>query len=236
MCAKQKKKSDGTNAQDRRKLEREQHKRLVYLVDTLAHEASADGEVPKLPTADEELWQVFRSLVNIRPPRPLDEEVLRVQDEYLSTIAQLKGRVSLASIPHVEKQFEYTRPGGARMHLWAGDITRLDVDAIVNAANTQMLGCFVPLHECIDNTIHTFAGVQMRADCARQMNVRARAQGGDFEMPVGEPLLTEGYNLPARHVIHVAGPIVEDQLTIVHERQLARAYENVLDLCAREGF
>jgi O-acetyl-ADP-ribose deacetylase (regulator of RNase III) len=121
------------------------------------------------------------------------------------------------------------------MSIWQGDITRLAVDAIVNAANSQMLGCFVPMHTCIDNCIHTFAGVQLRAECNRQMNQLRIRYGKDYEQPTAVPMLTDGYNLPAKKIIHIVGPIVEERLTSALEKVLADCYRNTLDLCAENG-
>ncbi|MBQ4381198.1 MAG: macro domain-containing protein, partial [Oscillospiraceae bacterium] len=121
------------------------------------------------------------------------------------------------------------------LSLWQGDITRLRVDAVVNAANSQMLGCFVPMHTCIDNCIHTFAGVQLRAECHRQMNRLRIKYGPDYEQPTAVPMLTEAYNLPAGKVIHIVGPIVEHRLTAELERELADCYTNTLDLCLENG-
>ena len=119
--------------------------------------------------------------------------------------------------------------------IWQGDITRLTVDAIVNAANSQMLGCFVPMHTCIDNCIHTFAGIQLRAECNRQMNQLRAKYGPDYEQPTAVPMLTDGYNLPAKKVIHIVGPIVEGRLTKDLEQDLAACYKNSLDLCLENG-
>lgn len=118
-----------------------------------------------------------------------------------------------------------------RMSIWQGDITRLAVDAIVNAANSQMLGCFVPMHTCIDNCIHTFAGVELRAECSRQMNQLRLKYGKDYEQPTAVPMLTDAYNLPAKKVIHVVGPIVRYELTPELEKDLADCYRNTLDMC-----
>ena len=106
------------------------------------------------------------------------------------------------------------------------------VDAIVNAANSQMLGCFVPMHTCIDNCIHTFAGIQLRAECSRQMKKMRARYGRDYEQPTAVPMLTDAYNLPAKKVIHVVGPIVQDDLTPELEQDLADCYTNTLELCA----
>ncbi|MBQ7713401.1 MAG: macro domain-containing protein, partial [Oscillospiraceae bacterium] len=137
------------------------------------------------------------------------------------------GVVSLADIPSVARH--------PLLSFWQGDITRLAVDAIVNAANAQMLGCFVPMHTCIDNCIHTFAGVQLRAACARQMGLLRERYGRDYEQPTAVPMLTDGYNLPAKKVVHVVGPIVRGRLTEALEQDLADCYANTLDLCAENG-
>ena len=119
--------------------------------------------------------------------------------------------------------------------LWQGDITRLEVDAIVNAANEQMLGCFIPMHTCIDNCIHTFAGIQLRAECDKQMGCLRKRYGKDYVQPTAVPMLTNGYNLPAKHVIHIVGPIVRNVLTTELEQQLRDCYVNVLDMCRDNG-
>lgn len=201
-----------------------QNERLTYLVE----EFKADsGEYRDLQTpADAEgKREVLRSLMNIRMPRGMASEVLEVQDEYLQERAEEKGVVGLADIPEL-------RDG---LSIWQGDISRLAVDAIVNAANSQMLGCFVPMHTCIDNCIHTFAGIQLRAECARKMNQMRARYGPDYEQPTAVPMLTDAYNLPANKVIHVVGPIVQNQLTPELEQDLADCYRNTLDLCLEEG-
>ena len=201
-----------------------QNERLTYLVE----EFKADsGEYRDLQTpADAEgKREVLRSLMNIRMPRGMSSDVLDVQDAYLQERAAEKGVVELSDIPEL-------RDG---MSIWQGDITRLSVDAIVNAANSQMLGCFVPMHTCIDNCIHTFAGVQLRAECARKMNQLRARYGPDYEQPTAVPMLTDAYNLPAKKVVHVVGPIVQYSLTPELERDLADCYRNTLDLCRDEG-
>ena len=165
--------------------------------------------------------RLLRSLMNIRMPGVLSDDALAVQDEYLTGRAEEKGIVRLSDIPVV-------RDG---LSIWQGDITRLAVDAIVNAANSQMLGCFVPMHTCIDNCIHTFAGVQLRAECSRQMNQLRIRYGRDYEQPTAVPMLTDAYNLPAKKIIHIVGPIVQDKLTPELEKDLADCYRNTLDMC-----
>ena len=198
-----------------------QTERLDYLVEEFKIERDeySNFETPKDMEGKKRL---LRSLMNIRIPRKMSENVIRIQDDYLRERATEKGIVTLSDIPEI-------RDG---LSIWQGDITRLAVDAIVNAANSQMLGCFVPMHTCIDNCIHTFAGVQLRAECNRQMNLQRIRYGSDYEQPTGIPMLTEGYNLPARKVVHIVGPIVRDRLTPALENDLEDCYRNTLDMCA----
>ena len=197
-------------------------------LDTLVEAFKADSVQYKdlqTPADTEGKRRILRSLMNIRMPKKLDDSVLTVQDEYLRERVLENGIVTLSEIPVI-------RNG---MSIWQGDITRLAVDAIVNAANSQMLGCFVPMHTCIDNCIHTFAGVQLRAECNRQMNRLRIRYGKDYEQPTAVPMLTEGYNLPAKKIIHIVGPSVEERLTSALEKDLADCYRNTLDLCAENG-
>ena len=152
-------------------------------------------------------------------PGEPDGEVLRVQDEYLRQRILENGIVGLSDIPEL-------REG---LSIWQGDITRLAVDAIVNAANSQMLGCFVPMHACIDNCIHTFAGVQLRAECHRQMNLLRSRYGPDYEQPTSIPMLTDAYNLPAKKIVHIVGPIVQGALTPEQFMKLKNMLSNYED-------
>ena len=169
--------------------------------------------------------RLLRSLMNIRMPKHMDGSVLSVQDEYLKERIRENGIVTLSEIPVLR--------GG--LSVWQGDITRLAADAIVNAANSGMLGCFVPMHTCIDNCIHTFAGVQLRAECCRQMTLLRERYGEDYEQPTAVPMLTDAYNLPAKKIVHVVGPIVDRRLTPELEDDLAACYRNTLDMCAENG-
>ncbi len=198
-----------------------QGERLRYLVQAFLQDSEGYAHLP-VPPDEEGRRRLLRSLMNIRMPRELPGDVLKIQDEYLTERAREKGVVTLAQIPVI-------RDG---LSIWQGDITRLQVDAIVNAANSQMLGCFVPLHACIDNCIHTFAGVQLRAACDREMGRLRRKYGKGYEQPTAVPLLTDAYNLPARKVVHVVGPIVSGPLTAELEGELADCYANTLTLCA----
>lgn len=197
-----------------------QDQRLDYLVDAFKKDSVQYKDLDT-PRDTEGKRRLLRSLMNIRMPRKMDEMVLSVQDEYLQERVRENGIVELDDIPMIRD----------RMSIWQGDITRLAVDAIVNAANSQMLGCFVPMHTCIDNCIHTFAGVELRAECSRQMNQLRLKYGKDYEQPTAVSMLTDAYNLPAKKVIHVVGPIVRYELTPELEKDLADCYRNTLDMC-----
>lgn len=200
--------------------------------------------------------QAIRSLMNIRMPGGLSETLLSAQDAYLEEARAEKGIVTLAEIPTIQEQYgglekdEWTSGGGERIRrlggrrladffdklsLWQGDITRLQTGAIVNAANSQMLGCFVPCHRCIDNAIHSAAGMQLREACSHIMQEKRMRYGRQYEEPVGGAVLTKGYNLPCDYVIHTVGPIVYGELTDALREDLRRCYESVLHCCAENG-
>lgn len=201
-----------------------QEQRLDTLVEAFKSDSIHYKDL-ETPTDTDGKRRILRSLMNIRMPKKLDDSVLTIQDEYLRERIRENGIVTLSEIPVIR----------AGMSIWQGDITRLSVDAIVNAANSQMLGCFVPMHTCIDNCIHTFAGVQLRAECNRQMNQLRIRYGRGYEQPTAVPMLTDGYNLPAKKVVHIVGPIVEGRLTKTLEQELADCYRNTLDLCTENG-
>ena len=202
----------------------QQSEKLEFLVEAFK-EDSGDYKNLKTPGDAEGQRQLLRSLMNIRMPKAMPEAVISVQDAYLKKRAAEKGIVRPEDIPVI-------RDG---MSIWQGDITRLAADAIVNAANSQMLGCFIPMHTCIDNCIHTYAGVQLRAECSRKMEQLRARFGRDYEQPTGIPMVTEGYNLPAKKVIHVVGPIVQGALTPGLEQDLEDCYRNTLEMCAENG-
>lgn len=189
-----------------------EYKRLEWLCRYLLDENPRYRQMP-LPGSLQERRDLFRALMNVRPPMPASEEFLQVQDEELQVQLAEKGVVELA---------------GQSLCEWQGDITRLKVDAIVNAANSQMLGCFVPLHRCIDNAIHSAAGVQLRLACAEMMH--------GTEEPTGSARMTPGFNLPTKYVIHTVGPIVTTSRPLrQQEVQLASCYSSCLDLADRHG-
>jgi Predicted phosphatase homologous to the C-terminal domain of histone macroH2A1 len=163
---------------------------------------------------------LLRGLMNLRSPMPLDPNFLALQDKLLQEELQEKGVIDVFTLPGTSYP---------KIALYQGDITKLKADAIVNAANSQLLGCFVPGHRCIDNAIHSAAGLQLREECAQIM----RKQG--HEEPVGLAKLTKGYNLPCRYVIHTVGPTVEIRPTSKEERQLAQCYLSCLSLAESLG-
>lgn len=206
-----------------------QNERLDYLVEQFKEDSVQYKDLQTPPdTAGKR--RILRSLMNIRMPERLDPEVAAVQNAYLKERIRENGIVmpeEIQAIADLGSSHAFAR----QIFIWQGDITRLAADAIVNAANSQMLGCFVPMHTCIDNCIHTFAGVQLRAECARKMHQLRIRYGSDYEQPTAVPMLTDAYNLPAKKVIHIVGPIVQDRLTQELEKDLADCYKNILDLC-----
>lgn len=185
-----------------------QNERLTYLVKYLLEEKKIDIDIP---LNHDELFQLYRSLVNIREANPISQEFINIQDEMLQEEHRNKGIVT----------FENTKE---KMIVWKGDITRLQVDAIVNAANNQMEGCFVPGHHCIDNAIHTFAGIELRNDCHHIMKRQGLLE------PTGKAKITKAYNLPSQYILHTVGPIIRGQVTEKDEMLLASCYESCLRL------
>ena len=212
----------------------DQQQRLDYLVESFKDEAPEYRRV-RIPDDTEGKQHLLRSLMNVRMPKPVSSELLSVQDTYLRGRALEKGIVNIAEIPTVRESLGSTDPVADKISIWQGDITRIAADAIVNAANSQMLGCFIPMHTCIDNCIHTYAGVQLRQDCARRMRSLRLEFGDDYEQPTAVPMLTDAYNLPAKKVIHIVGPVVQYGLTPELEKDLADCYRNTLDICKENG-
>ncbi|MCM1145661.1 MAG: protein-ADP-ribose hydrolase [Blautia sp.] len=212
----------------------EQEERLDYLL----HKFKEDSvEYRNLEVGDGygDKRMALRSLMNIRMPKALSEEVLEQQDLFLQEEALEKGIVDVADIPSLKEQYGISGRFGDKLSLWQGDITRIRAGAIVNAANSQMLGCFVPCHKCIDNAIHSAAGVQLRAECGQLMNQKKIRYGRNYEEPTGRAMLTKGYNLPAEYVIHTVGPIVGYQLTDSLRQDLRNCYQNILICCMENG-
>lgn len=171
-----------------------------------------------IPSDEEEQKRLLRSLMNIRPPKPISQEFLTIQDMYLIAERDRLGVVIGDDLP------ENTMDD--RIVLWQGDITTLQVDAIVNAANSALLGCFYPLHSCIDNMIHSKSGIQLRLKCDEIM----KAQGHDE--PTGQAKITPAYNLPCRFVLHTVGPIIGSRVTLQDRELLTSCYQTCLRLAA----
>lgn len=185
--------------------------KLNYLIKYLLSE-NPDYKNIAVPESAEKRFRLFRSLVNVRAPKPVSDEFLAVQDEFLQGVLVEKGVVN----------YKELSPVMPHIYLWQGDITTLKCGAIVNAANSQMLGCFCPCHGCIDNAIHTFSGVQLRLECAEIM----RKQG--FDELTGRAQITSAYNLPCDKIIHTVGPYVGGKLTEEHCEQLRSCYRECL--------
>lgn len=203
-----------------------QQERAIWLIQYLEKEMPEYGS-PKVPESSAEAFKLFRALCNVRMPGPVSEEFLEIQDAYLREETKRKGITDIETL----------KPAAAdrRIYLWQGDITTLRCDAIVNAANSQMLGCFQPLHGCIDNVENTYAGVQLRNYMAEQMEKMRRKYGADYEQPTAVPMISPAFNLPAKFIVHVVGPIVYPYLTQKHKEQLAQCYRASLDLAAENG-
>lgn len=195
-----------------------QRERLIFLIRYLMLECVEYSGI-RIPNSEEEQKKLLRTLMNLRPPRPIAEEFITVQDEYLTEETKRKDIICLSDLSPIERG----------IYLWQGDITALSVDGIVNAANSALLGCFVPCHGCIDNAIHSAAGIQLRLDCERIM----RHQGRDEEP--GKAKITEAYNLPCRYVLHTVGPVLQEELKEEDCRLLASCYLSCLELAAAHG-
>lgn len=161
--------------------------------------------------------RLLRSLMNVRLPMPVSEELLVLQDALLSQEREKKGVVDANTL---------STTVNPRIVLWQGDITRLKVNAIINAANSALLGCFVPCHGCIDNAIHSATGLQLRQECQRLMKDQC------FEEPTGQAKITKGYNLPCKYVLHTVGPIINGPLTQEGCEELASCYHSCLTLAS----
>ena len=198
-------------------MERTEQIRILnqLLLDEMPEYQAQAARFPKEEMAQRRL---LRSLMNIRPPMPLNPAFLAIQDELLSAEREEKGVVAADSLPVTARY--------PQIALWQGDITRLQADAIVNAANSALLGCFCPCHRCIDNAIHSAAGLQLRDECSTIMIAQGHSE------PNGQAKLTRGYNLPARYVLHTVGPIVQGRVTEQDRAELASCYRSCLELAA----
>lgn len=197
-----------------------QNERRRFLIQELLREDIRYRDI-EIPAGEEGQKRLLRSLMNIRSPRPAGKEFLRVQDEYLSAEVAEKGITDSDALP--------ASLANRKLILWRGDITTLKADAIVNAANSALRGCFVPCHSCVDNMIHSVSGIQLRLACDELMT----RQG--YDEPAGKAKITPAFNLPCSYVLHTVGPIVSGILTKKHCEQLANCYKSCLELASDKG-
>ena len=238
----QKKTREVSAANDERPNEEEkkmtQKERRTYLITELLKEDKGRagfnlGLVPGneggFVISDDEKSQrdILRALMNIRGPYSISDEFLRIQDEYLQQVNKERGITDIADLSPVREAGGFDRLNHrGQLYLWQGDITTLKVDAIVNAANSALLGCFAPLHICIDNCIHTFAGIQLRLACNELMQKQGHEEG------TGLCKITPAFNLPSRYVLHTVGPIITTVVSAREKIQLASCYKNCLETAA----
>ena len=197
-----------------------QDERREYLIQYLLKEKIPFGR-QNIPTDKQGQENLLRSLMNVRPPRPIGNDFLKIQDEYLTERNIERGITDIDTLAPVKSD--------SRLYIWQGDITTLKCDAIVNACNSQMLGCFSPMHACIDNFIHTYAGMELRL----KMHEIMAKQGHEEE--TGKAKITSGYNLPAKYILHTVGPIIQWKVTKEDEDLLASCYTECLKLAADTG-
>ena len=197
-----------------------QEEKRLYLIQELAAEEPRFQGI-SIPAGEQAQKDLLRSLMNVRAPRPIGQEFLKIQDEYLQTERDQRGIVDGAELPPV--------PGDSRLVLWQGDITVLKADAIVNAANSALLGCFYPLHSCIDNIVHSRSGIQLRLLCSEIMS----AQG--HEEPVGRAKITPAFNLPCKYILHTVGPMIYGPVRKQDCEALASCYRSCLEVAEENG-
>ena len=195
-----------------------QSERRLFLIQSLLRE-NPDYRDMGIPADANSQRQLLRGLLNIREPRRIGTDFLQIQDEYLQETIAAKGITDVADLTPLQ-------PG---LYLWQGDITTLKCDAIVNAANSGMTGCYCPNHGCIDNAIHTYAGVQLRLACAEIMDRQGHPE------PTGQAKITPAFDLPCRYVLHTVGPIVSGQVTAQDKALLASCYRSCLEMAAEKG-
>ena len=190
----------------------------LFLIQSLLKERPEYRDL-SIPSESDSQRQLLRGLMNIRAPQRTDAEFLKTQDAYLQGETAAKGITDIAGLTPIQ-------PG---LYLWQGDITTLKCDAIVNAANSGMTGCYIPNHRCIDNAIHTYAGVELRLACAELMEQQGHPE------PTGQAKITPAFNLPCRYVLHTVGPIIDGRVTKEDKELLASCYRSCLELAAENG-
>ena len=195
-----------------------QNERRIFLIQELLKENKRYEDM-EIPQDFEEQRALLRALMNVRIAKNIDDEFIKVQDEYLKEEIKRKGIVDIDDLEPIK----------SGIYLWQGDITTLRCDAIVNAANSGMTGCYVPNHRCIDNCIHSFAGVQLRLECDEIMT----KQG--YSEPTGQAKITNSYNLPCKYIIHTVGPIINGKLTSKDCDLLESCYKSCLELAVKNN-
>ena len=195
-----------------------QSEKRLFLIQSLVKENQEYRDM-NIPAESERQRQLLRGLMNIRMPRRIGADFLKMQDEYLQSETIAKGITDIADLTPIQQG----------LYIWQGDITTLKCDAIVNAANSGMTGCYIPNHRCIDNAIHTFAGVELRLACEELME----QQG--YPEPTGQAKITPAFNLPCRYVLHTVGPIISGRVTKEDKELLASCYRSCLELAAENS-
>lgn len=202
--------------------------KLKYLIQYLVDESREN--IPSIPEDNETSKRLYRALVNIREPKAIADEFLKVEDEYLQEELMRIGVTDVENIETIDKKIDITiLKNPDKISLWQGDITKIKIDAVVNAGNSQGLGCFIPNHNCIDNQLNTFAGVRLRLACNEIMKDKA------YNLANGEAIITKGYNLPAKYVIQTVGPMIEYDITDEDIVELTNCYINSLKLAVENG-
>lgn len=195
-----------------------QNERRIFLIQELLKEDKRYNDI-EIPQDFEEQRALLRALMNVRIPKGINDEFIKVQNEYLKEETKRKGIVDIDDLEPIKN----------RIYLWQGDITTLRCDAIVNAANSGMTGCYVPNHRCIDNCIHSFAGIQLRLECDEIMKKQGHGE------PTGEAKITNSYNLPCKYIIHTVGPIINGKLTSEDCDLLESCYKSCLELASKNN-
>lgn len=208
----------------------------VERLDYLLKEFIMDSEYYKdVIVDDSEKRNTLRALMNIRMPKKINEYTLEIQNEFLTQETIEKGIIKLEDLETIEK-LGCVGKFVSKVSLFKGDITRLSVDAIVNSANENLLGCFIPCHKCIDNAIHSAAGIQLRDECFRLMQNEKQEKGDAYTEPTGKAKITGAYNLPCKAVIHTVGPIVRNGLNDKLRNELKQSYISSLNCLIESGY
>ena len=190
--------------------------KLDFLIDYLIKE-NKSIDIKVIPQNTSGKKRLYRSLCNIREPLPISKEYIKIENEFLKEENEEKGIINSNDIT------QFAKYKGTQICLWQGDITTLKIDAIVNAANSQGLGCFIPCHKCIDNAIHSASGIRLRLECNKIMKEIETLQ-------TGKAFITNGYNLPSKYIIHTVGPIIYEVVTEKEILELKNCYINSLEL------